>query len=240
MDGKQSARRRVSASTTAPSAPSASSSQRNQKRSWPGVPKRYSTISPLMLIRPKSMATVVVVLRSTPVRSSTSTPTLVRTSSVCRGWISLTAPTRVVLPTPKPPAIRILTAVGCCSEGSEAIDNRLEDAFVGSPRAVGFVDRDEPLLQEVVEEHPHDPDREVEVAGQFRDGDRRLGAVEDGLVLRKQEHTGRGVVDGLDEGDEVDRRCLAPTAGPAARPSVGPAAGHRVRADDRAGLGVEP
>lgn len=38
-----------------------SSSQRNQNRSCPGVPKRYSERPDRMVMRPKSMATVVVV-----------------------------------------------------------------------------------------------------------------------------------------------------------------------------------
>src|SRR5262249_36707540 len=48
----------------------------NQKRSWPGVPNRYSTRWVPMVSRPKSIATVVVVLLPTPVRSSG--PTLPR------------------------------------------------------------------------------------------------------------------------------------------------------------------
>src|SRR3954454_5381522 len=84
-----------------------------------------------MVIRPKSIVTVVVVLLSTPPMSSApSTP--VSISSVCRGRISLTEPTIVVLPAPKPPAIRILSATGMRddtpsrSERTESIDNRLE------------------------------------------------------------------------------------------------------------------
>ena len=65
-----------------------------------------------MVMRPKSIATVVVVLPSTPDRSSMPTPGSVSTSSVRSGRVSLTAPTMVVLPTPKPPATRILIAVG--------------------------------------------------------------------------------------------------------------------------------
>ena len=65
-----------------------------------------------MVIRPKSIATVVVVLPSTPEMSSVPTPASVSTSSVCSGRISLTAPTSVVLPTPKPPAMRIFSASG--------------------------------------------------------------------------------------------------------------------------------
>src|SRR4051794_9978126 len=102
-----------------------------------------------MVIRPKSMVTVVVVLPSTPARSSApSTP--VSTSSVCKGRISLTDPTMVVLPAPKPLAIKILSATGIRadtpfrSERTESIDNRLEYVDVvrlGGRR--GFVQRDE-------------------------------------------------------------------------------------------------
>src|SRR4051812_17170375 len=84
----------------------------NQNRSCPGVPNRYSTRSSRRVMRPKSMATVVVFLPSTPLMSSTGRPASVRSSSVRSGLISLTAPTRVVLPTPKPPATRILSVTG--------------------------------------------------------------------------------------------------------------------------------
>jgi len=102
-----------------------------------------------MVIRPKSMVTVVVVLLSTPPRSSApSAP--VRISSVCSGRISLTDPTMVVLPAPKPPAMRILSATGMRdepplrSERTESIDNRLEYVdIVRLGRRRGFVHRDE-------------------------------------------------------------------------------------------------
>ena len=58
------------------------------------------------------MATVVVVLPSMPVRSSMPTDRRVIGASVVSGVISDTAPTNVVLPTPKPPAITIFTATG--------------------------------------------------------------------------------------------------------------------------------
>lgn len=63
-------------------------------------------------MRPKSMATVVAVLDSTPSRLSVPTLTWVSSSSVDSGAISLTAPTNVVLPTPNPPATRTLSATG--------------------------------------------------------------------------------------------------------------------------------
>src|SRR6201997_4471218 len=62
-------------------------------------------------MRPKSMATVVVFLSGTCDRSSTSVLATVITASGVRGVISDTEPTKVVLPTPKPPATTIFTDV---------------------------------------------------------------------------------------------------------------------------------
>ena len=69
------------------------------------------------------MATVVVTLPGTTVRSSTPSEAAVITASVVSGAISETAPTKVVLPTPKPPATTIFTdvvgpAAGCGSGAS--------------------------------------------------------------------------------------------------------------------------
>ncbi len=63
------------------------------------------------VIRPKSMATVVVVLSPVWVRSSMPAEADVITASVRSGLISETAPTNVVLPTPKPPATTIFAEV---------------------------------------------------------------------------------------------------------------------------------
>src|SRR6202043_2651939 len=57
------------------------------------------------------MATVVVVLSGTCDRSSTPALADVMTASVVSGVISDTDPTKVVLPTPKPPATTIFTEV---------------------------------------------------------------------------------------------------------------------------------
>ncbi|AYN32178.1 hypothetical protein DUI70_1675 [Streptomyces albus] len=62
-------------------------------------------------MRPKSMATVVVVLSPVWVRSSMPALADVITASVRSGLISETAPTNVVLPTPKPPATTIFALV---------------------------------------------------------------------------------------------------------------------------------
>src|SRR5690606_35408722 len=74
--------RRVSTSTTAPIAPRLSSSHMNQNRVCPGVPNRYRIRSEDMVIRPKSMATVVVFLDGTPLVSSTAALAAVITASV--------------------------------------------------------------------------------------------------------------------------------------------------------------
>src|ERR1700744_6124280 len=63
------------------------------------------------VMRPKSMATVVVVLSPVWVRSSMPADALVMTASVRSGLISETAPTNVVLPTPNPPATTIFALV---------------------------------------------------------------------------------------------------------------------------------
>src|SRR5688500_9374692 len=77
------------------------------------------------------MATVVVALLSTPATLSVDALAAVSVSSVVSGSISLTAPTNVVLPTPKPPATRIFTWLGNSSdEPSEAIDHRLQNRRV--------------------------------------------------------------------------------------------------------------
>ncbi len=70
------------------------------------------------MTRPKSIATVVVVLSGTWDRSSTPSLAAVITASVVSGVISETDPTKVVLPTPKPPATTIFTEVIAASPAS--------------------------------------------------------------------------------------------------------------------------
>src|SRR5262247_226124 len=99
-----------------------------------------------MVMRPKSIATVVVVFCSTPPRLSTSAPGSLSGSSVRRARISVTAPTRVVLPAPKPPAMRILMATGgspgprpYASEPAKPISHLSQDSRVGQPGRRGRV-----------------------------------------------------------------------------------------------------
>src|SRR3569833_2543745 len=70
-----------------------------------------------MLLRPKSMATVVVILPGTCRLSSTPTPAEVMIASVVSGVISETDPTSVVFPTPNPPAMTIFADVTRPSAG---------------------------------------------------------------------------------------------------------------------------
>src|SRR5580658_7167620 len=146
-------------------APRARSSHMNQKRSCPGVPNRYRTSSASRVMRPKSIATVVVVLPVTRRASSTSTPADVMAPSVTRGVISDTAPTNVVLPTPKPPATTILTGTGrrgataadrSCwmSDGAETMENPLEQDDAGSLIAGTAVHADQSLERQVRDEDP--------------------------------------------------------------------------------------
>src|SRR5690242_9344026 len=92
-----------------------------------------------IVTRPKSIATVVVVFRLPEPASSTPTDSDVIGASVVSGLISERAPTVVVLPTPKPPEIRILTGIGglrvCAapdivSEGSDTVDQPFDEMDV--------------------------------------------------------------------------------------------------------------
>src|ERR1041385_9230176 len=128
----------------------------NQKRSWPGVPKRYRIRSWSRVMRPKSMATVVVVLSPVWVRSSMPALADVMTASVRSGLISETAPTNVVLPTPKPPATTIFAEVVARAgplELAKSTEHPFEQCHVWlSARGVvatGLVNGDEPGLRQV-------------------------------------------------------------------------------------------
>src|SRR5579859_6062328 len=208
----------------------------NQKRSWPGVPNRYSTRCLPMVIRPKSIATVVVVLPPTPDRSSCPTLTLVSASSVCSGRTSLIAPTSVVLPAPNPPATRILkTASGSLagpSEGAKPMQYLPEQ--VGGGRFTGRVllphDGDPALKNQVSEQDPDDAQGKRGVRGDVGHCDGRPAQAEDPAVLGAERHRVaglRGLAGGHDERDDVEHLAVG---------WLRPAPGHRVGAHDRAGV----
>src|SRR5690606_13753794 len=142
----------------------------NQKRSCPGVPNRYSHSPSRMVIRPKSSATVVVTLPDTAEVSSIPMLRSVRNSSVCSGRISLIVPTRVVLPTPKPPAMRILIAMGggaVAAVGSEAAKSmqhfRVESLVERLSHRSRTIDGHQSLTPQVAEDHPGDVERQLEL-----------------------------------------------------------------------------
>src|SRR5437879_13877708 len=95
------------------------------------------------------MATVVVVLSPVCVRSSMPAEADVMTASVRSGLISETAPTNVVLPTPKPPATTIFAEVvereGPPLELTKSTEHPFEQCRVwlatGVLVAAGLIDR---------------------------------------------------------------------------------------------------
>src|SRR5829696_6035632 len=192
---KQSANRRVSTRTTAPIAPRTRSSHMNQKRCWPGVPNRYRIRSSSSDSRPKSMATVVVRLSGVAARSSTPTLASVITASVVSGTISDTEPTKVVLPTPNPPATTIFADVvaavpGCRLKTSEATQNPFQERDIRKlPVAShGLVHDHQPHTGHVPHQDPRHPERQREQRGHLSDrpglhaqpGDRSVFGLEQG------------------------------------------------------------
>src|SRR6266852_1442308 len=144
-------------------APWMRSSHMNQKRCWPGVPNRYRIRPASRVNRPKSIATVVVVLSGTCDRSSTSVLATVITASVVSGVISDTEPTNVVLPTPNPPATTILTDVmaGASVLGwatldlTESTKHPFEQIEVRTAlRIIALVNADESVRAHVRDENP--------------------------------------------------------------------------------------
>src|SRR6185295_3653358 len=111
-------------------------------------------------MRPKSMATVVVVLSPVWVRSSMPAEADVMTASVRSGLISETAPTNVVLPTPKPPATTIFAEVveraAPPLELAKSTEHPFEQCHIwlaaGGLVAAGLVDGDKSGLRQVGDE----------------------------------------------------------------------------------------
>src|SRR3954467_12997930 len=129
-----------------------------------------------MLIRPKSIATVVVVLPGTCRVSSTPTPAEVMIASVVNGVISETEPTSVVLPTPNPPAMTIFADVtrpvderwGVMSEPPKSTQHPLQQ--FRSHRVVvverrRLVDGDQSVRRHVRDQHSRDTERQLHTCG---------------------------------------------------------------------------
>src|SRR3954471_7251039 len=116
------------------------------------------------VMRPKSIATVVVRFSGTTALSSTPIDALVIASSVSSGGISDKAVTRVVLPTPNPPAMRILSGTGPESACTQALQQASEDRGCGVAIRCGrcAVYVEVPGGGEIADEHPRDADRHAE------------------------------------------------------------------------------
>src|SRR4051812_45204353 len=113
------------------------------------------------------MATVVVALVGTASRSSTPSDSLVTRASVRSGLISDTEPTRVVLPTPKPPATTIFVdavARPPALERAKSTEGPFDQiqSFV-TRRAVvqSGLHRHIALFHEVAQQHANHPDRHL-------------------------------------------------------------------------------
>src|ERR1044072_2904179 len=140
------------------------------------------------------MATVVVTLFGVTVRSSTPMLASVMTASVVSGTISDTEPTRVVLPTPNPPATTIFAEVVGCGAGprvprglepaetTEHPFHEIDRGPVADDRAA-LVDQDEPHPGHVTDQHPGRTERQLQVDGYLRDGPGFHAQVTDRTVL---------------------------------------------------------
>src|SRR4051812_1355030 len=236
--------------TRPPSAPSTMSSHMKPKRSCPGVPNRYSFRVGSTVMQPKSIATVVVVLRGVWLRSSTPAATSVMAASVVSGSISEMAPTAVVLPTPKPPAITSFTGSGgrtaatgaaaagaggsvrvtqCPSgvgDGAQGVDDPAQDGGVVRDAGIGHVDRQVPGGAQVLGEDPYDVQVQPQPGRELRDG-LRLPAGGDDVVLLEGEFVeygetlGGGHHLGLHRHRAAGRRRCHPAGGDQERPHGG-------------------
>src|SRR5262249_20380108 len=177
-------------------APWMRSSHMNQKRCWPGVPNRYRMSPASRVTRPKSIATVVVVLSGVCDRSSTPELAAVMTASVVSGVISETDPTKVVLPTPKPPATTILTEVIAVSpvlfraglELAKSTEHPFEQVEVRAALGVAkLVNPDQSLRRHVGDEDSGYPQRHPEHCGYFRHRAPVPAEAEDRLTFRAED-----------------------------------------------------
>src|ERR1700736_1471908 len=120
--------------------------------------------------RPKSIATVVVVFSCTALESSTRPARTVMAASVSSGSISEMAPTKVVLPTPKPPAMTNLTAVTWrdlgALEGTDSLDHSGEGGELDLDW-IGGVNPDLVGIEQVAGQNVDDDQGEMQVGGEL-------------------------------------------------------------------------
>src|SRR5487761_323218 len=216
-------------------APWIRSSHMNQNRCCPGVPNMYSTRSLSSVIRPKSIATVVVFLSGTCDRSSTSVLATVMTASVVSGVISETEPTNVVLPTPNPPATTIFTDVMACDASAagratldltESTKHPFEQIEVRTAlRVIALVNADKSVRAHVGDEDSCHAQWQPQHRGHLRYRPPVPAELQDRLAFWCQ----HGKVARLEHGGGNQR------LDGELEPGLGPAAGHRVRPDKPGG-----
>src|SRR5450759_4916734 len=167
-----------------------------------------------MVMRPKSMATVVPRLASAsgPAWSRPRLSTVI-SASVRNGSMSEMAPTKVVLPTANPPATTIFIDTGAChgrvgdSKRADAIEQLLEERDVGGDAGRGGgIDGAGAGGGEVADEDPDDADGEGEAAGELCEGGRGVAELHDaggfgGVGTRGPTDRGDGGADGGVEGE---------------------------------------
>jgi hypothetical protein len=203
----------------------------NQNRCWPGVPNRYRTRPASSVTRPKSIATVVVVLSGTCDRSSTLSEAAVITASVVSGVISDTEPTNVVLPTPKPPATMIFTEVISESSASGAPETISEPAkstkypfqqldVRTALRVVELVDSHQAIHRHVGDEDPCHSQRHLQYRRDLGHRPPAPAELQDRLALRAEPRmTARVIARGRDHRLDLQ---LIPRLGPPPRDRVRP------------------
>src|SRR6476661_7874393 len=118
-------------------------------------------------MRPKSIATVVVVLSGTSPGSSTPTEAVVISCSVSRGGISDRERTSVVFPTPNPPAINTLSGMrsvesACTKTLQEPLEDFGGETAVGSGGLRRQMDDEVLRVHQIAHQHAGDPDGNAE------------------------------------------------------------------------------
>src|ERR1700733_513568 len=159
------------------------------------------------------MATVVVVL---PVTARVSSMPILRSvsgSSVRSGRISLITPTIVVLPTPKPPAMRILAVDGTYPPFTlivplkrfESIEHHPQQALASRWLFLGGVNPDQSLADEVTEQNAYHPEGQVDFRGQVDDRGGMTAQAQDLPVFgSRPEVLGRPFAGRRDDIDQVE------------------------------------
>src|SRR3954453_11019904 len=193
-----------------------------------------------MLIRPKSMATVVVIFPGTCRLSSTPTPAEVMMASVVSGVISETEPTSVVLPTPNPPAMTIFADVTRPAAGRDMSEpakstqhpfQQFRAYRVGLIfQRGGLVHRHKAIGGHVGDDYTGHTERQLHACGDF--GERLNSAA---VAHRRDVLMFPSTLSGADHSRSTAHGCLDQRFERYLEFRPGPTAGYGIRPDQRAG-----